>query len=400
MRTVYLDHNSTTALDKRVLAEMLPYFTEQYGNPANIHKLGKSAKEAVELAQKRIADVINAKPKEIVFTSGGTESNNMAISGVMSIFPRPRGRQIICSNVEHLSIHYLFKKYAQMGAHVTFIPVDKYGMINPDDVAKSIGPNTALVSIMLANNEIGTIQPIREIANIVKKYDIVFHCDAIQCLGKLPVDVEELSIDILTLSSHKVYGPKGVGAVYIRSGIKIDPFVYGPLQDSNYWAGTQNVPSIVGFGKAAEIAANQLIGEMEHLQHLRDLLEEKLSSLVVDMKINGHPELRLPNTSSITFHGVDSEVLVLELDLKGIYVSSAAASSSHLLEPSHVLKAIGISDADAASTIRFSLGRENTLVDIEYVAQILPGIIERLRTIRFSEDLDDWSDESDLPDIF
>ena len=400
MRSVYLDHNSTTAVDKRVLAEMMPYFTDQYGNPANIHRLGKAAREAVELAQKRIADVISAKPKEIVFTSGGTEANNLAISGVMSLFPRPRGRQLICSNIEHLSVHYLFKKFAQRGAHVTFIPVDEYGMVNPDDVANAIGHNTAIVSIMLANNEIGTIQPIAEIGKIVRKYDIIFHCDAIQCLGKIPIDVNELGIDILTLSSHKAYGPKGVGAAYIRSGVKIDPLIFGPYQENSYWAGTQNVPGIVGLGKAAEIAANQMIGEMEHLQHLRDLLEEKLSSLILDIKVNGHSEYRLPNTSSMTFHGIDSEVLVLELDMKGIYLSSAAASSSHLLEPSHVLKAIGVSDVDAASTLRFSLGRENTLVDVEYVAQILPGIVERLRTMRFSDDLDEWGEDSDLPDIF
>jgi len=372
---IYLDNNATTPLDPRVLQEMMPFLQEHFGNPASTtHAYGWVAEEAVNLARERIALSIGANPEEIIFTSGATESDNLAILGMI----RP-GDHLIVSSVEHKAVLDPARFLQACGVEVTFLGVDQYGQVDPHDVEQAIKRNTKLISIMLANNEVGTINPIRDISEIAHTYNIVMHTDAAQALGKIPVSVQELGIDLMSLSAHKCYGPKGIGALYIRKSIrhKLQPIIRGGGHEKGLRSGTLNVPGIVGFGKAAEIASDNLLEEKLRLQRMRDLLWEKLSHSLTDIKMNGHPIYRLPNTLNVTFKGISASELLAELS--GVAASSGSACTSAHPEPSHVLLAMGIEEEDAKSAIRFSLGRFNTEREIEEAAQQIILTVGRIK---------------------
>jgi len=372
---IYLDNNATTPLDPRVLQEMMPFLQEHFGNPASTtHAYGWVAEEAVNLARERIALSIGANPEEIIFTSGATESDNLAILGMI----RP-GDHLIVSSVEHKAVLDPARFLQACGVEVTFLGVDQYGQVDPHDVEQAIKRNTKLISIMLANNEVGTINPIRDISEIAHTYNIVMHTDATQALGKIPVSVQELGIDLMSLSAHKCYGPKGIGALYIRKSIrhKLQPIIRGGGHEKGLRSGTLNVPGIVGFGKAAEIASDNVLEEKLRLQRMRDLLWEKLSHSLTDIKMNGHPIYRLPNTLNVTFKGISASELLAELS--GVAASSGSACTSAHPEPSHVLLAMGIGEEEAKSTIRFSLGRFNTEREIEEAAQQIILTVGRIK---------------------
>ncbi|MCM8819605.1 MAG: cysteine desulfurase NifS [Candidatus Omnitrophica bacterium] len=386
MKKIYLDHNATTPTHPEVVKAMLPYYEEVFGNASSIHKFGQEAKKAIDEAREKVAEFISAKPEEIVFTSGGTEANNFAIKGV-AYSNQERGKHIITSSVEHHAVlnpcGYLEKK----GFKVTYLPVDKYGLVDPEDVKKAITKETILVTIMHANNEVGTIQPIAEIGKIIKeastnnKQKIYFHTDAIQSVSKIPINVDELNVDLLSLSGHKIYGPKGIGALYIRKGTKIEPLIHGGHHERNRRAGTENVPAIVGLGKAIEIVKEDMEKEAIYLTNLREKLYQGIINKVDNVYLNGHPSKRLPNTLNLCFEFVEGESIILNLDMKGVAVSSGSACTSGSLEPSHVLSAMGVPPALAQGSIRFSLGRFTTEEDIDYVVEVLPQIISRLRAM-------------------
>jgi cysteine desulfurase len=380
MSRIYLDYAATTPAHPDVVKVMLPYFNDIFGNPSSIHSIGQEAKSAVDAARAWIAGFISARFEELVFTSGGTESDNFAIKGVAYAL-EGKGDHIITSSVEHHAVlepcHFLEKK----GFRVTYLPVDKYGMVDPDDVKKAITPKTILVSIMHASNEVGTIQPITEIGKITREAGVYFHTDAVQTLGHIPINVNELQVDLLSLSGHKLYGPKGVGALFVRKGTKIIPFMQGGGQEEGRRGSTYNVPGIVGLGKAIEIAQQEMDGEAQRLTVYRDRLIAGLLESIDNTRLNGHPRKRLPNNVNISIAFVEGEATLLSLDLAGICASTGSACSSESLEASHVLTAMQIPAEEARCSIRFSMGKWTEEADIERVLNILPKITSKLRAM-------------------
>ena len=379
-RSVYLDHSATTPVRPEVLAAMLPYFGDKFGNPSSIHSWGRQARTAVDSAREQVASIIGATASEIVFTSGGTESDNLAIRGVAKSM-QTKGKHLITSQIEHHAVINTFESLAKDGYEVTYLPCDKYGLIDPDDVRKSIRKDTILISIIHGHNEVGTIEPIEEIGKIAKEHGILFHSDAVQSLGKIPVKVDAMGVDLLTISSHKIYGPKGVGALYVRKGTRIRPQVTGGIHEKGLRAGTENVPGIVGFGAACVLAEEEMPEESKRLQALRDKLINGILSNIPDTVLNGHPEKRLPHNVNVSVKYVEGEAMLLNMDLLGIGASSGSACTSGSLEPSHVLLAMGIPHELAHGSLRMTLGKSNTGEDIEYVLEALPPIVEKLRAM-------------------
>lgn len=380
MRRVYLDHNATTPVRPEVLNAMLPFFRERFGNASSIHTFGQEARASVEEARAQVAALLGARPGEVFFTGGGTESDNLAIKGV-AYANRNHGYHIVTSQIEHHAVLNSCKFLEREGFDVTYLPVDPDGLVDPDDVARAITGRTILISIMHANNEIGTVQSIAEIGRIAREREVSFHTDAVQSAGKLPIDVETMRIDLLSISGHKLYGPKGVGAIYIRKGTRLIQTAHGGHHEGDVRAGTENTPGIVGLGKAAELARIERETEAQHLAGLRDFLQRRLLNEIDDIRINGHLIHRLPGTLNVSFAAAEGESLILSLDLKGIAVSSGSACTSGSLEPSHVLLALGLDPQLAQSSVRFSFGRDNTVDDVEYVMAQLPGIVARLRAM-------------------
>jgi cysteine desulfurase len=380
MRKIYLDHNATTPVHPEVLEVMLPYLKEKFGNPSSIHGFGREAKVALEEAREKVAGLLGASSNEIFFTSGGTESDNLAVKGT-AFANRKKGFHIITSKIEHHAILESCKFLEKEGFEVTYLPVNSQGLVDPDDLKKTIRDETTLVSIMYANNEVGTIQPIEELSKISNEKGIHFHTDAVQALGKIPVNLQKSNVDMLSISSHKIYGPKGVGAIFIRKGVRITPWSHGGHHERSRRAGTENIPGIVGFAKALELVVKELEGQNKHLRSLTEAFYKKLVDTIPDVILNGDLERRIPNTLNLSFKGVEGESIILSLDLKGVAVASGSACTSGTLEPSHVLSAMGIDPAIAQGAIRFSFGRDNTMEDVEYVASLLPEIVERLRSM-------------------
>ncbi len=376
---VYLDHAATTPCDKRVLAAMQPFLGEHYGNASSQHWQGGVARAAVEAARRQVAALIGADREEIVFTSGGTEANNLAWQGVARAW-RSKGNHIITSSVEHHSVMKTAEWLEKEGWEVTYLPVDEYGLVSPKEVERAITEKTVLVSVMHANNEVGTIQPIEEIGRLTRARKIYFHTDAVQTAGTVPVDVERLGVDLLSLSAHKFYGPKGVGALYVKKGIFLQPLLHGGDQESRRRAGTENVAGIVGLGEAARLAP-QWLKERDRLKALRDRLIKGILSGASGIKLNGHPVRRLPGNVNVSVEYIEGESMVLHLDAAGVAASSGSACSSSDLRPSHVLLAMGLSHKLAHGSLRFSLGKDTTEREIDRVLTVLPGVIGRLRAI-------------------
>jgi cysteine desulfurase len=367
---VYMDYQSTTPVDKRVLDEMMPYFSEKFGNAASkSHEYGWTAERAVEIARGKIADLISCSPKEIVFTSGATESNNLAIKGAAEYYSG-RGNKIIISAAEHKSVIDTCSSLAGKGFEILILPVDKYGMIDLDELSKAIDDKTILVSVMFANNEIGTLQPVEKIGRLCKEKKVLFHCDAVQAAGKIPVQVNEINADLVSLSAHKMYGPKGIGALYIRNKnpkVRLVPQIDGGGHERGFRSGTLNVPAIIGFGKACEIAKAEMEKDFEYTNKLRSILIDGLKNKLDNIYINGHPEKHLPNNVNVCLKDVDADALMMSM--KEIAVSSGSACSSASVESSHVLKAIGLSEKDARSSIRIGIGKNTTKEEIDYVIE-------------------------------
>jgi cysteine desulfurase len=380
MKRIYLDYAATTPVHADVLKAMLPYFTEGFGNPSSIHVCGQEAKGAVEKARASVARLIGAGAEEICFTSGGTEADNFALTGA-ALANEKKGKHIITTAIEHHAILETGKSLEKRGFKVTYLPVDEYGMVAPDSIGKAITPETILISVMHANNEVGTVQPLVEISKIARKAGVLFHTDAVQTVGHLPADVNTLGVDLLSMSAHKLYGPKGVGALYIRRGTPIAPFMHGGGQERERRAGTENVPGIVGFGKAAEIARQEMNEEAARLTQLRDEFIAELPKRIDNINLNGHPVKRLPNNINISVAYVEGESMLLNLDMKGICASTGSACSSGNLEASHVLLAIGCSHERAHGSLRFTLGKWTTGADMEKVLDILPPIVKNLRAM-------------------
>jgi len=380
MQRIYLDYAATTPTDERVVETMLPYFTEKFGNPSSIHSFGQESRAAIEESREKIASLLRAEPKEIIFTSGGTESDNFAIKSV-AYANEKKGNHIITSSVEHHGILEPCEFLEKRGFEVTYLPVDKNGLVDPDDVKKSITNKTILISIMHANNEIGTIQPIAEIGKIAKESGIYFHTDAVQTFGHLPIDVNELNVDLLSISAHKLYGPKGVGALYLRKGTRIVPFIHGGGQERNRRASTENVPGIVGFAKAVELAKEEMNQEAKKQTLLRDKLINGILEKIDNAYLNGHPIQRLPNNVNVSIEFVEGESMLLNLDMEGIAASSGSACTSGSLEASHVLLALGLSHELAHGSLRLTLGKYTQEEDIDYVLEVLPPIVEKLRAM-------------------
>lgn len=372
---IYMDYASTTPIDPRVIEAMLPYMREVFGNTMSPHAWGMEAREALEKARETIASFIRANPMELIFTSSATESNNLAIKGA-AFANRDKGRHIITSRIEHLSVLEPCRWLERNGFEITYLPVDRYGLVDPAEVEKAIRKDTILVSIMHANNEIGTIEPVREIGEICRSRDVYFHVDAAQSLGKLPIDVEKMSIDLLTISSHKIYGPKGVGALYVREGVKLEPLLHGGGHEYGLRSSTVNVPGAVGFAKACEIARDSMNEEVERLRRLCRRLIEGIMELD-GVHLTGHPEKRLPTIASFWLEFIEGEALILELNERGIAASTGSACSSGKLEPSHVLLAIGLDRRRAKNSLRLSIGRWTEESEIEYVTEALHEIAEK-----------------------
>ncbi len=378
MKRVYLDHNATTPVAPEVLAAMLPYFGEAYGNASSIHSFGQRARGAVEEAREAVAELLGASPSEIMFSSGGTESNNHAIFGVVGAASGDR-KHVITSAVEHNAVLDPCQALERRGVEVTFVPVDREGIVNPEDVRRAIRPHTALITIMLANNELGTIEPIEEIGQIAAEHAVVFHTDAVQAAGKIPINVKKLGVRLLSVSGHKLYGPKGIGALYIRKGTRLDPLLYGGHSERDRRPGTEDVTGIAGLGKAAELALSRMAEETRRISALRDRLEQGLLDRIPFSRVNGSRAHRTPNTSNLTLPFVEGEAMVIALDLKGIACSTGAACSAGSVEPSHVLTAIGLAPEDARATLRLSLGHQTTDEEIDFALEMVPPVIERLR---------------------
>ncbi len=380
MKQVYLDNAATTPIDPRVKEAILPYLEDFYGNPSSVHSAGQVVRVAVEEARNKVASLIHSRSDEIYFTSGGTESDNWALKGTAWATAK-KGNHIITTVIEHHAILESCEYLSKHGFDITLVPVDEYGLVDPGDVKKAITPKTILISVMHANNEIGTIQPVKAIGQIAKEHSILFHVDAVQTAGHLTVNVNEMNVDLLSISGHKLNGPKGIGALYIRKGTRIDSLLSGGSQERNKRPGTENVPGIIGFGAAAEIAQTEMTAEAERLTILRDRLISELLARIPDSHPNGHPTLRLPNNVNISFDYVEGESLLLNLDFEGICASTGSACSSSSLEPSHVLLACGKIAEEAHGSLRFSLGKFTEIEDIDTVVEALPRIVKKLRAM-------------------
>ncbi len=380
MKRIYLDYAATTPTYPEVVKVMLPYFTEAFGNPSTIYSYGQEAKQAIEEARAKVADLIGAQNEEIVFTSGGTEANNFAIKGV-AFASESKGNHIITSLIEHHSVTETCKFLEKKGFLVTYLPVDEYGMVDPTHVKKAITDKTILISVMHANNEVGTIEPVAEIARIAKEAEVYFHSDAVQTVGHIPVDVNELKVDLLSMSAHKLYGPKGVGALYVRKGTKLTPLMHGGEQERKRRASTENAPGIIGFGAAAELAQQEMGQETQRLTHLRDELIKGILEQIDHTHLNGHPLKRLPNNVNVSVDYVEGESMLLNLDLEGICAATGSACNSSSLEPSYVLLAMGLSPEQAHSSLRFTLGKWTTKEDISRVLEVLPRVVARFRAM-------------------
>ncbi|MDQ3373960.1 MAG: cysteine desulfurase [Acidobacteriota bacterium] len=384
-RRVYLDNSATTPIDKEVVGAMLPFLTEKFGNASSIHFFGQEARAAVDRARHQVAGIINSRPAEIVFTSGGTEANNLAIRGLVEANEK-YGKHIITSAIEHSAVKEVCQDLEKRSFEVTYLPVYEDGIVKIEDVKSAVREDTVLISIMTANNEIGTIQPVEEVGKIVraekeKGKKIWFHTDAVQAIGKIGVDVEEIGCDLLSISAHKLYAPKGVGALYVRRGVRLHAQNFGGRQERERRGGTESVPHIVAFGKACELAKNNLSETSKHLGMLRDKFENGAAEIIADLEFNGHRENRLPHISNISFRFVEGEGLLINLDLQGVAVSTGSACSSGSLEPSPVIRALGRTDELARGAIRFSFGKDNSPADVEYVLEVLPKAVENLRRL-------------------
>jgi len=378
MRKVYLDNAATTPILPEVLQAMLPYLKDAYGNPQSLHGWGDEAREAIEDARGKVAALVGSQPEEIIFTSSGTESNNFAIKG-LAMAQQSKGKHIVVSAIEHFSVLHSARTLEKWGFEMTQVPVDKHGLVDPKEVARSLRKDTVLVSVMHANSEVGTIQPIREIAGLVKEAGAVFHTDAVATAGTMPVDVRELGMDALSLAGNQFYGPKGVGALWLKKGMRIIPFLDGGVQEGGWRAGTENVPAIVGLGKAAELAKTEMESGMAHLSTLRDRLIEGLLSRIEHVILTGHPTRRLPGNASFCVEFIEGEAMLMLLSQRGIAASSGSACTSRALKVSHVLTAMGIPAEVAQGSLLFSFGREDTEEDVDYVLEALPPIVDRLR---------------------
>ncbi len=378
MQKIYMDHGATTPLKGEVLEAMLPYLKNIYGNPSSLHSFGREARKALDESREKVARALGASPEEIIFTSGGTEANNLAIQGVARALSSGEGGHIITSSIEHHAVLDTVKYLGNAGFDVTFLPVDEYGMVDPGELADHITGKTILVTIMTANNEIGTIQPFEEIGRICRERGVYFHTDAVQAIGHMPFNLKEQPIDMLSLSAHKFYGPKGVGALYVRKRAKVKQVIFGGAQERKLRPGTENLPGIVGLGRAIELATSDLEEKSNYLKNLRDRLIKGLLE-IEDVKLNGHPQKRLPGNVNVSVLYVEGESLLLSLDLKGIAVSSGSACTSGSLEPSHVLMAIGLDHQTAHGSVRLTLGKDNTAQDVDYTLEAVKEIIERLR---------------------
>ncbi len=382
MKRIYLDYNATTPVDPAVLEALLPYFSGDFGNASSIHTFGQRARAAVETAREQVASLLNARPQEIIFTSGGTESDNHAIFGVIqSLLHTQPAAHIITTAIEHEAVLNTCQALEKEGVAVTYLPVSRHGLIDLEGLRKAIRPETILITIMHANNELGTVQPLEEIGRIAAEHDIYLHSDAVQSVGKIPVDVKACQLDLLSLSGHKLYAPKGVGAIYIKGGTRLRQLLYGGHHQRGFRPGTENVAGIVGLGKAAELARPSLAEDAARTSALRDHLEQGLLSRVPDSRANAAAAPRTPNTSNITFPGIEGEALIIALDLKGLACSTGAACSSGAVEPSHVLTAIGLPASEARASIRFSLGRHTTATEIGTVLEIVPAAVAQLRQL-------------------
>ena len=378
MKRIYLDHAATTPVDPAVVETMLPFFTEYFGNPSSVYTEGRGVKKSIEAARLQIAKAINADPREIYFTGSGSEADNWAIKGI-AMKNQAKGKHIITSTIEHHAVLHTCEYLEKQGFEVTYLPVDEYGLISLDDLRNAIRTDTILVTIMFANNEIGTVEPIKEIGEIVKEKGIIFHTDAVQALGNIPVDVKDLNVDLLSISAHKIYGPKGIGALFIRKGVPIDNLIHGGAQERKKRAGTENTAEIVAFGKAAEMASEHLEENAAHMKELRDLLIKGVMDNIPQVRLNGHPEKRLPGNANFCFDYIEGESILLSLDIIGIAGSSGSACTSGSLDPSHVLLAIGLPAGVAHGSLRLTIGKHTTVEDINYVVENLILIIERLR---------------------
>jgi cysteine desulfurase len=379
MTKIYMDHSATTPVDPLVVDAMLPFFTETFGNASSLHSFGTEAAEALSGARKQVADAIGALPEEIIFTSGGTESDNLAIRGVV---PFNAGKKhIITSVIEHPAVLNTCAFLESQGHEVTYVPVDADGIVDAGKLEASIKENTVLISIMHANNEVGTIQPIEKISGIAKEHNIYFHTDAVQSVGKIPVNVDDLGVDMLSISSHKIHGPKGVGALYVRKGTNISPIVFGGNHEKGMRSGTENISGIVGFARAMEIAVKRLETDSEHMTKMRDSLISRVFDTIADVRLNGHPSVRLPNNVNMSFKYVEGESMLMMLDMQGVAVSTGSACSSKSLKASHVLSSLEIEDDFIHGSLRISLGRGNTMEDIDYVVNALQETIAKLRAM-------------------
>jgi len=383
MERIYMDYGASTPVDKEVIEEMMPYFDKFYGNPSSIHSFGREAFDAVEESRKKVADIICANEDEIVFTSGGTESDNLAIKGIAFRNKGKRGSKethIITSVIEHPGVLTTCKYMEKIGFNVKYLPVDKHGLIDIREIEDAISKDTFLITIMFANNEIGTIEPMEKIGKIAKEHDVIFHTDAVQAVGKVPIDVNKLNIDLLALSSHKIYGPKGAGALYVKNGVKLQTIAHGGGHEKGLRSSTYNTPGVVGLGKACELGKIRIKKDMAHLKNLRDMLVKDILK-IEESYLNGHPEKRLVNNAHFRFTAIEGESLNLMLDDKGIAAATGSACSSKKLQASHVLLAIGLKPEEAHGSLRLTLGRMNTKEDVGYVVEVLPEIVQNLRNM-------------------
>jgi len=393
MQRIYFDHSATTPVDPEVIREMLPYFTEKFGNASSLHSFGREARYAMENARSRVAMLIGASPEEVIFTSGGTESDNIAIKGI-AFRSKSKGNHIITTKIEHPAVLATCRWLERQGFAVSYLPVASDGVVSPEDARAAITEKTILISIMHANNEIGTIQPIEEIGRMARERGIAFHTDAVQSVGKIPVDVKKMNIDLLSLSSHKIYGPKGAGALYIRKGVFIDTIIHGGGHERGLRSSTENIPGIVGLGKACELAQARMAADGARLSKMRDRIIKTVLGGIEESYLNGHPTKRLPHNAHFRFTGIEGESLLLRLDEKGIAVSTGSACSSKSLEPSHVLTSIGLNPVDSHGSLRVTLGRENTEEEMDYFLKVLPEVVKELRAMspvwQHREDIEKW----------
>ncbi len=378
LKRIYLDHAATTPVRPEVAKAMNEYMLEKYGNASSVHSFGREAREGVDEGRERLASLIGASPSEIIFTSGGTESDNLAVKGVAEAYA-PKGQHIITSQIEHHALLHTCEYMEKHGARVTYLPVDEYGFVDPEDVRKAIAPDTILVSVMMANNEVGTIQEVAEIARICRESGVLFHTDAVQAAGQLPIDVRKLGIDLMSVSSHKMYGPKGIGALYVRKGVRVASQAHGGHHERGKRAGTENVPGIVGFGLAAELARVEFDERVKHYALVRDRLIDGIMARIPEVRLNGHRTKRLPNNCNVSILYVEGESMLMLLNMQGVAVSSGSACTSRALKASHVLIAMGFPHEIVHGSLVFSFGLDNTIEDVEYVSEVLPSIVDRLR---------------------